>query len=39
MSFHEFGAKFFSAREVVDVDFEEMLEGFVGVKSVFFVQV
>ena len=27
--FHEFGAEVFGTREVVDVDFEKMLQGFV----------
>lgn len=30
MSLHELGAKVFGAREMVDVDFEEVLERFVG---------
>ena len=29
MGFHEFGAEVFGAGEIVDVDFEEMLERFV----------
>ena len=30
VGFHEFGSEFFGAGEVVDINFEEMLEGFVG---------
>ena len=30
MGFHQFGAEFFGTREVVDVDFEEMLQRFIG---------
>ena len=29
MGFHEFGAEVFGAREVIDVDFEEVLEGLI----------
>lgn len=30
VGFHELGAEFFGAREVINVDFEEVFEGLVG---------